>query len=118
MRLGIAVGEGCHAINDVLMRDLNVGCVELDEIWSYVGKKQKRIGLNEDRAELGDQYVFVALDATRKAILAYAVGKRDGATTNAFCADLRARILNRPQITADGFQALRRSDRTGVRSRL
>jgi IS1 family transposase len=104
MRLGVAVGEGCHALNDRTMRDLNVGCVELDEIWSYVGKKQKRVGPEEDRGGLGDQYVFVALDATRKAILAYAVGKRDGATTNAFCADLRARILNRPQITADGFR--------------
>src|SRR5690606_27058483 len=32
------------------------------------------------------------------------VGKRDGATTNAFCADLRSRVVNRPQITADGFR--------------
>lgn len=104
MRLGVAVGEGCHTVNDGLMRNLNVGCIELDEIWSYVGKKQKRLGPDDTRAELGDQYVFVALDATRKAILAYAVGKRDGATTNAFCCDLRARILNRPQITADGFR--------------
>jgi IS1 family transposase len=104
MRLGVAVGEGCHALNDRLMRNLNVGCVELDEIWSYVGKKQKRLGPDDTRSELGDQYVFVALDATRKAIIAYAVGKRDGATTNAFCADLRARILSRPQITSDGFR--------------
>src|SRR5215213_7214404 len=43
MRLGVAAGGGCHALNDRLMRGLNVGCVELDEIWSYVGKKQKRL---------------------------------------------------------------------------
>jgi IS1 family transposase len=104
MRLGVAAGEGCHALNDRLMRNLNVGVVELDEIWSYVGKKQKRLAEGDDRDQLGDQYVFVALDATRKAIISYAVGKRDGEATNAFCADLRARILNRPQITSDGFR--------------
>jgi hypothetical protein len=44
------------------------------------------------------------LDATRKAVISYAVGKRDRATTNAFAADLRERILGRPQISSDGFR--------------
>ncbi len=93
MRLGVVAGEGCHLLHDRLMRNLNVGVIELDEIWSYVGKKQKRVAEGDDRSELGDQYTFIGLDATRKAIISYAVGKRDGETTNAFCADLRARIL-------------------------
>ena len=36
-------------------------------------------------------------------MLSYVVGKRDAAHTEALAADLRARILNRPQITSDGF---------------
>jgi hypothetical protein len=34
----------------------------------------------------------------------YVVGKRNAANTQALADDLRTRVLNRPQITADGFQ--------------
>ncbi|XXS98539.1 hypothetical protein WMF12_42875 [Sorangium sp. So ce363] len=36
------------------------------------------------------------------ALLTYRVGKRDQATTDAFIADLRARMLVMPQLTSDG----------------
>jgi len=45
----------------------------------------------------------VGLDATRKAIIGFIVGKRTPATTQLFAADLRERITNRPQITSDGY---------------
>ncbi len=103
MRLGVRVGEGCAELHDRLMRGLRVNLIEVDEIWSFIGKKQKRL-TPEDDADKGDAYVFIALDATRKAILAYRVGKRDGATSNAFMADLRERVLGAPQISTDGFR--------------
>jgi IS1 family transposase len=104
MRLGARVGQGCAALHDRMMRGLNVARIELDEAWSYVGKKQRKV-TPEDGANVGDQYVFLALDASRKAILSYRVGKRDGVTTQAFCADLRERIINRPEISSDAFSA-------------
>ena len=55
------------------------------------------------RADLGDQYVFIGIDANLKAIVAYRVGKRDGENANAFLADLRRRIVNCPEISSDGF---------------
>ena len=51
-----------------------------------------------------DCYTFVALDATRKAIISYRTGKRTADNTTEFAADLRARILGRPQISSDGFR--------------
>jgi IS1 family transposase len=99
----LAVGEGCNRLHDALMRDLHVNLLEVDEVWSYLGKKQRRVR-PEDPAEFGDQYVFTALDATRKAIVSYAVGKRDSDTADAFAYDLRDRIANRPQISTDGFK--------------
>lgn len=42
MRLGARLGHGCAALHDRMMRDLNVARVELDEAWSYVGKKQRK----------------------------------------------------------------------------
>jgi IS1 family transposase len=104
MRLGARIGRGCAGVHDHMMRNLNVARIELDEAWSYVGKKQRKV-TPEDGANVGDQYVFLALDASRKATLSYRIGKRDGATTEAFCADLRKRVLNRPEISSDAFSA-------------
>ena len=104
MRLGARVGWGCTALMDDMMRDLPTQFIELDELWSFVGKKQKRVRPG-DRAAFGDYYVFIALDATNKAILTYRVGKRDAETTRKFIADLRARVLGAPQISSDAFPA-------------
>lgn len=99
----LTIGEGCNRLHDILMMELHCNLLELDEVWGYIGKKQKRVK-PEDSSEFGDQYVFTAIDATRKAIVSYAVGKRDGFTAEAFAYDLRARVVNRPQISTDGFK--------------
>lgn len=104
MRLGVKIGVGCQKLHNVTMRNLQVNTIELDEQWAFIGKKQKHV-TEEDSSELGDCYLFTAIAANQKAILSYAVGKRNGETTEEFISDLRARILNRPQITADGFPA-------------
>ncbi len=83
------------------MRGLQVPILAFDEVWGYVGKKQRRTGLSE--TDKGDQYTFVALDATSKTIISHVTGKRNEATTRAFVNDVWERILNRPQITTDGF---------------
>ncbi len=104
MRLGVKVGEGCRRLHDARMRDLQVSVIELDEQWAFIGCKAKRASIEDKAAGTrGDCYVFVALDATSKSVLSYVVGKRDGMNTLALANDLRARIVNRPQITADGF---------------
>jgi IS1 family transposase len=103
MRLGVRVGQGCAALHDRLFRGLNVNLLELDEVWGYIGKKQKRL-TRDDPADLGDTYTFIGLDATRKAIISYRTGKRTGDNTIEFAADLRARILGRPQISSDAFR--------------
>lgn len=77
MRLGVRVGMGCAALHDRMMQRLQISRIELDEAWSYVGKKQRKV-TPEDGRSVGDQYVFFALDATGKAILSYRVGKRRG----------------------------------------
>jgi IS1 family transposase len=85
-----------------MMRDLNVAVIECDEQWDYIAKKQKRVKQG-DPAEFGDVWLHVAISATHKAVISYLVGKRDGTYTQELAHDLRSRILNRPQITADGY---------------
>lgn len=106
MRLGRDVGVGCAKLHNALMRELHVGRVELDETWSYVGKKRDHVKPG-DPAEFGDQYVFVALDSTSKGIISYRVGKRDGENTRRFVDDLKSRLDNNPEISSDGFRPIR-----------
>ncbi len=103
-RLLVRVGEGCATMMDDRMRDLDCYNLQIDEVWSYVGKKQARLSDDERREGVkGDQYVFVALDADTKLIPVWRVGSRGMGTAMAFLRDLEGRLRCRPQITTDGF---------------
>lgn len=49
MRLGVKVGQGCTALMDAKMRDLSCTRLELDEIWGFIGKKDRNVRLDEPR---------------------------------------------------------------------
>jgi len=104
LSLGVRVGEGCMKLHSAMMRGLHVNRIELDEIWSYVGKKQ-RLVKPDDSDMVGDQYTFIALADTAKAIITYRTGKRTAINTQAFMDDLRARVVGCPEISTDGFNA-------------
>ena len=76
MRLLVEVGTGCAAIMDEKMRELPCTRVQVDEIWSYVGEKQRWVKPGDDKARVGDQWTFVAIDPDTKLIPSYLVGKR------------------------------------------
>ena len=42
MSLGLRVGKACARILDEKMRGLNCRNIEVDEIWGFIGKKEKR----------------------------------------------------------------------------
>jgi IS1 family transposase len=102
MRLGVRVGLGCADLHDVLMQNLRVPRIELDETWSFVGKKQKQVK-PDDGTDKGDQYVFLALAGAAKAIISYRVGKRSAVNTRAFVMDVRERVLGAPEISWNAF---------------
>lgn len=102
MRFGLALGEGCARLHDVLVRDVHVRLIQCDEAWTFCRKKQARVAPGEP-SEWGSQYVYIALDVPSRMILSYRSGKRDAVTTRAFAADLRARTVGRPQISTDAF---------------
>lgn len=100
----LRVGTGCDHLHNALVRDLDIREIELDEIWSYVAKKQARVTA-EDPAEFGDAYAYLAMARTKKLLVSYHVGKRDEANTRAFVADLRARLVTIPELSTDGWQS-------------
>jgi len=97
MRPGARIGRGCTWLHDKTMMNLSVTMIELDELWSYVGKKRRQVR-PDDGPEFGDQYVFIALGSLNKAILAYRVGKRNRENTEQFVADLRSRVTGTPHM--------------------
>lgn len=106
LRLALAVGEGCERLHNRIVRGVRAEEIEGDEQWSFVQKKAARVTEN-DPAEHGDAWTFVALDRRSKLVISYVVGKRDQASTDAFMMDLRSRVLVIPQLTTDGFAAYR-----------
>jgi IS1 family transposase len=102
MRLSVRVGMGAAKLHDRTMHSLHVARIEMDEVWSYVGKKRRQITA-ADGANVGDQWVFVGLASSAKAIISYRVGKRDAATTLAFVMDLRERTLGQPELSSDAW---------------
>jgi hypothetical protein len=105
MRLSMRVGEGCARLMDEQMRNLNCERLQLDELWAFVGMKQKRASQLADRGEFGDSYTFVALDADTKLVPCFRVGRRTWPDTDASIRDLRSRVNGRVQITTDAFAA-------------
>jgi IS1 family transposase len=104
MRLGVKVGKGCQSLMDAKMRDLPCHYLEFDEIWGFIGKKEKHCTV-DDSPELGDVWTFCAVDAETKIVPTFRCGKRDRATANAFVQDVASRMKNRVQISTDGLRS-------------
>jgi len=117
MRLGARVGRGCAELHDRIFVGIRTGRIELDELWAFVGCKQRNVS-RKDLPVKGDQYTFIALAASAKAIIAYRTGKRHTETTDLFVRDLRERVLGAPEISTDGFHPYRNAIRDAFGNRV
>src|SRR5438105_15703151 len=81
------LGQACSEYQDRVMRDLPCQRIECDEIWAFVGAKQRRVP-TEKRDEWGDFWTWVAIDADTKLVPSYFVGKRNATDAHYFISDL------------------------------
>lgn len=104
-RLALAVGRGAAELHDRMMVGLHVHRIECDELWAYVGHKRNPQHGRPVRPSpvLGDQYTYVALASSTRAIIGYRTGKRDSTTTDDFIQDIRGRVIGTPEISTDGL---------------
>lgn len=102
----LIAGERCEKLLDRVIQDVPVRDVQADEIWSFIGKKEKK-KTNEDHETMGDCYTWVAIEARTKLVLAYVVGKRSLKDADEFTSKLRraTSAKQRFQLTTDGLQA-------------
>lgn len=101
-KLLVELGAACSEYMDRAMRNLRCRRVQVDEIWSFVGCKQKNV--TEKRAAqgvCGDVWTWVAIDADTKLVPSWYVGQRDAIAATEFIADLERRLAHRIQLTSD-----------------
>ena len=79
--------------------------VQLDEIWSFVGMKEKARIAGERSRDFGDSWTFIAIERDSKLILAHEIGQRDTETCWKFLDKLNAAAAGRFQVTSDGLRA-------------
>jgi len=104
MRLGVRVGKGCEMLLDSKMQDLGCRYLQLDEVWGFIGKKERHCSV-DDSPEFGDVWTFCAIDSETKLVPSFKVGKRTGALANEFLKDISSRMANRVQISTDAMHS-------------
>ena len=107
MNLGVRMGEGCKAIMDEKLRNLDSKLIEVDEVWGFVGMKQRTALRNKAGDGSGDVWTWIALDAETKLVPTFAIGDRTQYMANCFMEDLAARLVHRVQISSDALRACR-----------
>lgn len=119
LKLLVLAGEKCELVMSEKIKNVSVTDIECDELWSYCGKKQKRVRPEDDQ-NLGDCYVFVAIERHSKLVLNIAMGKRDQSTCDVFVEGIRHATITSPkfQITTDGFAPYRSAITTTLHDRL
>ena len=105
-KLLVDAGHACARFQHDAMRNLPCKVLQLDEIWGFVGCKEKNVP-DEKKGEkgIGSVWTWVAIDSHTKLIPSWLVGARDLEHASAFVCDLAGRLRNRVQITTDGLKA-------------
>ena len=105
----LLAGERCERLMEKKLRNVKVSDIQADEIWAYVGMKEKtkkRKALDTDT--LGDAYTFVCFERDSKLILAWHLGRRTERDTLLFTEKIFAAVdgtKGRIQVSTDGFAA-------------
>ncbi|HEV2232640.1 MAG TPA: IS1 family transposase [Terriglobia bacterium] len=99
-------GNRCDDLAQEMIRNVPVSEIQADEIWSFIGKKQKKVQASDD-STLGDAYTFVGIERNSKLVLAWHLGRRTKRDTEAFTEKINQVAAGKFQMTTDGFSAYR-----------
>src|SRR5262245_45051532 len=101
----VLIGQRCKLFSEATIVDVPVQDVQADEIWSFVGVKEKtRRKLSLPFRLYGDQYCFCAVERHHKLALAWHLGLRETGNGELFVKKLaRACWKETFQITTDGW---------------
>jgi IS1 family transposase len=104
MRLLLEVGSVAADYQYQVFRNLNCQRVQVDEMWAFVGAKQKNLTeANQANGAIGDIWLWAAIDADTKLVATWLLEDRSASTARAFMSDLASRLSERVQLTSDGL---------------
>jgi len=104
VKLLVELGAACTKYQDETLRNLPCKRLQCDEIWSFVGGKDKNISQEKKEQGLGSVWTWTALDADTKLIATWLVGSRDAGSAYEFMQDVAGRLRGRVQLTTDGHK--------------
>src|SRR5581483_131281 len=93
------MGAACIAFHDATVRGLKAQRIQCDEIWSFVGAKEKNATPEQKAQGWGDVWTWTAIDADSKLVISWLVGDRNQQAANTFMRDVAGRPANRVQVT-------------------
>lgn len=111
------LGQGCTELLRQRVRAVPCRDLQLDEVWSFVGKKQRRLLPDDPDMILGDAYCFIAFERHTKLVHAWHLGKRDEPNTADFITKVRDATTGTFQLSSDAFQAYRGAIAAGLHDR-
>ena len=98
------LGQACSEYQDKAFRNLHLKRIQCDEIWAFIGCKEKNVSVKQKRKGWGDVWTWTALDAETKLVPCWYVGTRDAYAAFHFMHDLKGRLASRVQLTTDGLR--------------
>ncbi len=104
-KLLVDVGRACMNFHNDNVIGLTSTKIQADEIWSFIGSKEKNTTDEKKIEGNGDAWTWVGIDADSKLVVSWFVGNRSAESANEFMADLKSRVANRMQLTTDGLRA-------------
>lgn len=105
-KLLVDAGRFCAGFHDAKVRGVKAKRVQVDEIWSFTGAKQKNVASMKNPVDgAGDTWTWTAIEGDTKLIVSHFVGGRDGECARWFMDDLAGHLANRVQLTSDGHKA-------------
>ena len=103
-KLLLDLGAACTKYQDETLRNLPCRRLQCDEIWSYIGTKDKNILPDRQKFGRGSVWTWTAIDADTKLVPSWLVGTRDLGSAYTFMHDLADRLSHRVQLTTDGHR--------------
>lgn len=104
-RLMVQAGRQCQQFLADTMQDVCAADIQCDEIWSYVGCKERTAFFQSAGEGVGDAYVFTAIDRYSKLLVCFHVGRRTAEDAVRFSEKLAACVgTDRPHVSTDGFK--------------
>jgi transposase-like protein/IS1 family transposase len=99
-------GKRCERLLSEKIRNVPAKDVQVDEIWGFVGKKEKQRRPDDDPG-MGDAWCFVGIERHCKLVLCWHLGRRDVKAAMSMMQKLSLATSNeeRFQLTTDGMQA-------------